>query len=303
MIIGPGALGTLYAARLAAAGVPVTLLDYRPDRAAALQAAGLTVVGDAPRRVPVTADPRVLGQTEITLVLVKAYQTEQVATVLAEFLAPGAVAVTLQNGLGNLDTLQLHLGLARVLAGTTTQGAILERPGMVRDTGAGVTTLGVPASGPAARLGEVTDVLMRAGFTVSQAADIQVALWTKAILNAAINPVAALTGQRNGALVEQDASLQVMTAAAREASAIARRHGIALPRQDWRARLITVCRATATNINSMLADVRQHRRTEITALNGAIVRAAEQHHLPASVNRTLWLLVETLERGYVSARE
>lgn len=107
-----------------------------------------------------------------------------------------------------------------------------------------------------------------------------------------INPVAALTRLRNGALAEHEPSLALMTAAAREAHAIARRHGVAIPRQDWRARLQTVCRATAPNVNSMLADVLQGRRTEIDAINGAVVRLAAAHKTPVVVNRTLWSLID-----------
>jgi 2-dehydropantoate 2-reductase len=92
--------------------------------------------------------------------------------------------------------------------------------------------------------------------------------------------------------------LKLMTAAAREAEGIGRKHGINLPEVDWRARLQTACAATAPNVNSMLADVLHSRRTEIDAINGAVVRIAEGRRLPATVNRTLWYLVKTIEEGY-----
>lgn len=300
-IVGPGALGTLFAARLALAGMSVLLVDYRPERACLLREQGIRLLeasGERMVRVPVTVDPHELTDVDAALIFVKAYQTEQAAAMLADCLPPGAVALTLQNGLGNVETLQLHLGQDRVFGGTTAQGALLEAPGVVRDTGSGPTVIGRSDGHADHRLDELAQMLLLAGFSVSITMDLQAAIWTKAILNAAINPVAALTRLRNGQLAEHEPSLKVMTAAAREAYTTARKHGVKLVRQDWRARLQTVCQATAPNINSMLQDVLHHRRTEIDALNGAITRIAEQHKQSITVNRTLWYLVSTLEAAY-----
>ena len=300
-IVGPGALGSLFAARLALADIPVMLLDYRPDRAQELHAQGirlLTPTGDHVALLPVTADPRELVHASAAIILVKSYQTEEVAVTLAQHLPADAVALTLQNGLGNVETLQLHLGATRVLGGTTAQGACLEQTGAVRDTGAGPTVIGHPDGQSVHLLKPLAHLLISAGFAVSVTENLAGALWEKAILNAAINPVAALTHLSNGELLQHDQSLQLMTAAAREAFMVAVRHGIDIPEQDWRARLQTVCQATAENINSMLQDVLLARRTEIHAINGAIVRTATQHGRPAPINHTLWLLVSTLEKTY-----
>jgi 2-dehydropantoate 2-reductase len=299
-VIGPGALGTLYAARLARAGVPVLLLDYRAERAAALAASGIRVHAAERFTAPVavTADPRRLAEVDAAIVLVKAYHTEAVADTLAEYLAPRAIAVTLQNGLGNVETLMLHLGAARAFGGTTAQGARLEAPGLVHDTGGGPTTLGHLEGFTDDRLEAVAAALRAAGFAALVTDDLPAALWTKAILNAAINPVAALTRLRNGQLAEHAPSLTLMTAAAREAALVARKHGVRLGQQDWRARLQTICRATAGNVNSMLADVLNTRRTEIAAITGTIVRTAAQHRVSCPVNRTLLHLIETVEASY-----
>lgn len=277
------------------------LCDYRPERARLLDGRGLRLIdtsGEHHVHVSASVDPQRLAQVDAALILVKAYQTEQVAALLAEYLSPDAVVLTLQNGLGNLETLQVHLGQDRVFGGTTAQGALLEAPGLVLDTGSGPTVLGRYDGQPDHRLDEIAEALLLAGFSVSITQDVQAAIWTKAILNAAINPVAALTRLRNGQLAEHEPSLRVMTAAAREAYTIAHKHGVKLIRQDWRARLQTVCQSTAPNINSMLKDVLLHRHTEIDALNGAITRIAEQYKLPVTVNRTLWYLISTMEESY-----
>jgi len=297
-VIGPGALGTLFAARLTQAGLPTLLLDYRRERAAALSAHPLTVHdahGVWQTAVPVSADPYMLQDMHVALVLVKAYQSEEVAATLATYLPATAIAVSLQNGLGNVESLMLHLGTERAFGGTTAQGAFLRAPGVVEDTGHGPTVLGHLAGRQHPFLDALAQAMTQARFSVTRTDDLPAALWMKTILNAAINPVAALTGLRNGQLSEHESSLTLMTAAAREAAHIARKHGIHLGVMDWRARLQTICRATATNINSMLQDIRHTRRTEIDAINGAIVRIAESHKLPCTINRTLLLLLLTLQ--------
>ncbi|MHB0938661.1 MAG: ketopantoate reductase family protein [Armatimonadota bacterium] len=300
-VIGPGALGTLFAARLALAGMPVLLLDYRPERAAALNARPLRLLdasGEHEVPVPVTADARRLQEVDAALILVKAYQTETVAAALAKYLSPDAVAVSLQNGLGNVEALSAHLGSARVIGGMTSQGALLEGPGVARDTGTGPTVIGRPDGSEDEVVKRIGDALLQARLAASVTRDLPAALWSKLLLNVAINPVAALTRLRNGALAEHEPSLTLMTAAAREAETIGRKHGVRLPRQDWRARLQVACAATAPNVNSMLADVLHARRTEIDALNGAVIRIAEQHGMAATVNRTLMCLIKTIEEGY-----
>lgn len=299
-IIGPGALGTLFAARLAPVA-DVVLLDYKPERAAALSKSGIVLLEDEGERhvhLAITADPSVLATVDSAILLVKAYQTEQAALTLSEFLPPGSIVLTLQNGLGNIETLQAHLGQGRVFGGTTAQGAILEEPGVVRDTGKGPLTLGRPDGRPDPRLDDLCAIFLHAGFPVSITGELLAAIWTKAILNAAINPVAALTHLRNGELVEHEESLKLMTAAAREAHRVALAHGLGIPKTDWAARLTHICNATAGNINSMLQDVLRKRRTEIEALNGAVVRIAEKHRLLTPVNRSLWYLIATLQETY-----
>lgn len=300
-VIGPGALGTLFAARLALAGVSVLLVDYRPERATELNTRPLRLrdaAGEHDVPVLVTADPVRLREVDAALILVKAYQTETVAAMLAEYLSPAAVAVSLQNGLGNVETLSAHLGSDRVIGGMTSQGALLEGPGAVRDTGTGPTVIGRPNGSEDEGVKRVGDALLQAGLAASVTRDLSAALWSKLLLNIAINPVAALTRLRNGELAEHESSLTLMTAAAREAEAIGRKHGVNLPRQDWRARLQVACTATAPNVNSMLADVLHARRTEIDALNAAVVRIAEQYKMRATVNRSLVCLIKTIEEGY-----
>jgi 2-dehydropantoate 2-reductase len=120
--------------------------------------------GEHEAPVSVTADPHCLGEVDAALILVKAYHTETVAATLAEYLPPAAVAVSLQNGLGNVEILAAHLGSARVIGGMTSQGALLEAPGVARDTGSGPTVVGRLDGSEDEILHAVNDALLQAGF-------------------------------------------------------------------------------------------------------------------------------------------
>src|SRR5689334_25021274 len=155
LIIGTGALGTLFAARLTQAGDTVTILSTWQEALDAINNNGIHLIdtngNDQKYRVHATDDVRECVGIKYAIVLVKAWQTERAAHQLAECLAdaPRGLALTLQNGLGNYETLTQSLGLTRVALGSTTTGATLLSAGVVRAGGEGIISLGRnPALGP-----------------------------------------------------------------------------------------------------------------------------------------------------------
>jgi 2-dehydropantoate 2-reductase len=141
LIVGSGALATLFAARLASAGVNVTMLGSWRGGLAALRESGARLEGGDSQTVHIADDPADCRGAKIALVLVKAWQTEHSASQLVDCLADDGLAVTLQNGLGNDTILSDTLGVQRVSRGVTTLGATLVAPGLVRSGGGGVVTL------------------------------------------------------------------------------------------------------------------------------------------------------------------
>jgi len=222
----------------------------------------------------------------LALVLVKSWQTERAARQLAGCLRPDGLALTLQNGLGNLEHLQAVLGPERPALGVTAQGATLLGPGHVRIGGKGLTSVGEhPRAQPA------VDLLQRAGFETRLAGQVESLIWGKLVVNAGINALTALIRVPNGALLGSSELTDLMEAAAREAAAVAAAKGIALPYPDSAARVREVARATAANHSSMFQDVLRGAPTEIDAINGAVVREAQAVGLSAPVNEVLWKLV------------
>lgn len=298
LIVGTGAMACLFAARLAEAGVRVTLLGSWPEGLEALQTHGVRLVGtdgsEQAYAVDATGDPADCAGTHLALVLVKSWQTERAARQLADCLPPEGLALTLQNGLGNRERLVQALGPQRVALGVTTIGATLVGPGRVRPGGEGTVSLGAHTG-----LEPLADLLRRAGLPVDVVPQADDLLWSKLVVNAAINPLTALLQIPNGELLARSSARTLLGTVASEAAAVATALGHRLNYADPVAAAEAVARRTASNRSSMLQDILRGAPTEIDAICGAIVAAGEKCGIPAPVNRTLWLLVRARTAGEV----
>jgi 2-dehydropantoate 2-reductase len=293
LIVGTGAMACLFAARFAAANIKVKLLGSWVDGLAALNHDGVRLVDiqgeERVFSVTAYASPAECGIVHNALVLVKSWQTQEAARLLSECLAENGIALTMQNGQGNQEILIEALGAKRVSVGSTTAGATLLAPGVVRAAGEGIITLGVHA-----HVKSLADLLRLAGFVVETVSDISAVLWGKLVINAAINPVSAILDVPNGELLKREAARSLLASTAREAAAVAVAKGVHLPYPDPVVAVEAIARNTALNISSMLQDVRRGAPTEIDFISGAVVRAGEQTGVTTPVNRTLWLLVKGL---------
>ena len=299
LVVGPGAMGCLFAGHLKRAGHPAVILDYREDRANLINGNGITlegVGGDFNIRVPAVAG-KPSRKFDVALICVKAYQTDEVARTLSSWLDPDVVVLTLQNGLGNLEALRNSFGDARVLGGVTAEGATLLGPGHVRHAGRGPTIIGPagPAHGPAAN---IVSAFADAGFDIRMVDGVEDLIWGKLIVNVGINALTAITRLKNGRLPNIPGTHQVMKEAIGEAVRVADAAGINLPYPDPVKRVEEVCVGTADNIASMLQDILAQRATEIGFINGAIVREGRRLGIPTPVNLTLSSLVEALQDSY-----
>ncbi|MBX3048382.1 MAG: 2-dehydropantoate 2-reductase [Anaerolineales bacterium] len=290
LIVGSGALGCLFAARLAQAGYAVNLLGSWVEGIDALNLEGVTLL-EADRRQswPLRAshEPGDFTGAKLALVLVKAWQTSRAAAQLRECLAPDGLALTLQNGLGNRETLAAALGEERVAYGVITVGATLVGPGQVRWGGEGYISLTAHE--------DLAQLLRQAGFQVDLAENVTGLAWSKLVINAAINPLSALLNVPNGELLARPSARQLCRQLAQEVAAVAAAQGIALTHSDPAAAAEEVAQRTAGNLSSMLQDVRRGAPTEIDAICGAVVRAARGVGLSAPVNETMWKLVSALQ--------
>jgi 2-dehydropantoate 2-reductase len=298
VVVGPGALGCLFAGLLAQAGHDIGLLGRRREQAEALTRDGITVERDGiTRQVGVRADidPARLGPADLAIVLVKATDTAEAARSVPSLLGDKGVALSLQNGLGNVEALVAVLGADRVLGGVTSQGATLLGTGHIRHAGFGVTTFAEAAGGLSERAETIAAFFSAAGFEARAAEAIPPLVWGKLIANAAINPLGALLNCYNGETATRPSAERLFVELAAEAGAVARALGVPLPFPDPVEHARSVARVTATNRNSMLQDVENGRRTEIDAINGAVARLGREVGVPTPTNAIMADLIRALQ--------
>jgi 2-dehydropantoate 2-reductase len=288
-IVGGGALGTLLMTRLAGHGVPVLAVVRSPARVAALRR-------DAPA-VRLVPDAESLRPASLVFLCIKAYDTAAAAPALRALELPRTAICSLQNGWGNLETLEAALPGAPLIAGTTALGAWLDDSGALHASTEGATRLATWGTTPPVRAEEAAAVLRGAGFAVETRTDPRAMLWRKLTLNAAVNPLTALAMRPNGALLEEPSLVRLSECAALEAARVGARLGHVPADWDPRADLRALLAKTRANRSSMSQDLARGRRTEIDAIAGAVVQAAESAGEPAPVLRALHALVRAAEAG------
>lgn len=299
-VIGAGAMGSLFGAMLAEAGLKVTLFDIRQDHVDAINAKGLCVEKEASIRrvqVPATTDVSRIGPADLCLVFVKSTQTEDASKTASRLAGPSGLVLTLQNGMGNADTLSSRLGPSRVIAGTTSHGATFLQPGTIRHAGSGDTVVGPWDEKGRVGAKRVCDLFNHAGIKTLVKDDVRGVLWSKLFINVGINAITALTGIQNGQLLDLEQTRQLCREAVREAAAVARKLNVHIT-EDPVKNVFGVAKATGDNRSSMGQDVDNRRLTEIAAINGYVVKMAKQAGIPVPINRTLTSLVETLQSHY-----
>lgn len=301
VIVGGGALGCLFAARLSPFA-DVLLLVRSEDQAQALEQSGIRLEwADGAVTVPVRATASAGGTApaHAALVLTKAYDTAAACAAVEPLVGERTAVVTLQNGLGNDAVIAGHFGEARLVRGVTTEAATLLSPCRVRHAARGVTTLecgGVLDDGVAL----VADLFRSGGFETELTPDARPAIWRKLAANAAINGPTALLGVQNGWIARSDAAARLATALVAEVVAVARCEGVELAAGLAEA-AIAVAEATAENVSSMLQDVRAGRRTEADAIYGELGRRARAAGIAAPSCETLALLLRAWEESHLPA--
>lgn len=298
-IIGAGAMGSLFGGRLALAGEEVWLLDVWEEHVRTIREQGLTIATAAkeiPTRPNATTKLEEIGQADLVIIFVKSTATKAAAQTAKRLLGPDTAVLTLQNGYGNAETIAGVVGAERVIAGTTSQGATLLGPGRIMHGGSGETHIGELGGGRSERLEKIAATLTRAGIPTVGDDNVTALIWGKLIINVGINALTGITGLKNGQLADYDETKEVLTMAVEEAVAVATAAGVTLPYADPVDKVLAIAVATAENRSSMLQDLSGGRVTEIEAINGAVVREGFRRGVPTPVNRTLTMLIKTLEK-------
>ena len=298
-IVGPGAVGLLLAGYLQKSGAGVKLVDELADRAGLLNRDGIRWEGidtDFRFSVPVTMGLADVSSTDLVILCVKAYHTEAASRQVHQAGYRGPI-MTLQNGVGNAETINGNCPGSPVIAGITSEGANLVADNHVRHAGRGKTLFGpvVPGLPDSSFMKELVSIMRKAGLDAELSADPQSLVWGKVLVNAGINALTAILQVRNGQLLEIDTARELMRDLVLEGREVVVSKGIALVDADPVARAEEVCRLTAANYSSMYMDIRHGRRTEIDFINGAIVREGSALGLARPYNDAVTKMVKGLE--------
>ena len=301
-VVGAGAMGSLFGALLSEAGNDVWLYDVWPEHVQTITERGLHVEREAKTRVVklnATTNATDIGHAELIIFFVKSTQTRRASETARDLAGSDGSVLTLQNGMGNADIISEFIDPARIFAGTTSHGATLLEAGSIRHAGVGPTTIGTWAASEKGfeNARREAEFLTRAGIDTDAVENVHSVVWNKLLINIGINAITALTGIKNGQLLDLECTRDISRAAVLEAMAVARALGVDV-NDEAVEHVFNVAQATAINRSSMGQDIDNKRQTEISAINGYIVREANNLGIDAPVNQTLTALVETLQYHY-----
>ena len=290
-------MGSLYGAMLAKSGNEVVLFDTWADHVRSINENGLRlggITGDIRAEVRATTEVGEVGAVDMCIVQVNTNTTGAAAEIAAQVLDDNGACLTLQNGVGNIETLISALGADRVIGGLSYHSAAMAGPGHAVHTHKGPTWLGEIDGRKSDRIVRLSELLSAAGFEPTLVDDIVGFIWGKFIHNCSINALCAVLGIRVGEIPMYPAADEFQTGIINEAVAVVRAKGIIVPDADPLSTIKDFCRVKF-NKPSMLQHVEAGKPTEIGALNRVVVEEGRRLNIPTPRNEALSLLVAAID--------
>jgi 2-dehydropantoate 2-reductase len=295
-VVGAGAVGGYFGGLLARAGAPVVMIG-RPAFVEAVKKNGLfldTLHFQESVRVEASTELSAVRGAEIVLFCVKTTDNATAARALAPLLAPGALVLSLQNGVDNVEQIRAAAGI-EALPTVVYVAASVPEPGRVKLVGRGDLVFG-PQSEETER---VAALFSRASVPCRISQNIEGELWTKLICNCALNAVSALGRAKYGQIAASADARKVVETVVDEVLAVARAANIHPPGlEDPKAAIagaFKIAAQMAEALSSTAQDMNRGKRTEIDSLNGYISRRGSELGVPAPVNHALYALVKLAE--------
>jgi len=299
-MIGPGAMGSLFGGLLTRAGEDLTLVGYKKQQVETICSAGLTLEEkEGPQIIRMRATPDVtsVGKADLVIFFVKTYDTEKAVSDSLALEKEDTIFLTLQNGLGNEEVICKKIDRKKVMLGITGHGATLLRPGHVRHAGWGKTFIGELDHRITDRANRIAQMFYKAGIETEVSPNIHDQVWGKLLVNVGVNALTALTGFKNGQLLDYSETARLMENLVLEAAEVARRKGAHIE-EDPIEKVRKAAAITRENRSSMGQDFDRRRKTEIDAINGAVVSEGQLLGIPVPFNQTVTDLVRAIEKSF-----
>ncbi|WP_068712285.1 2-dehydropantoate 2-reductase [Vibrio tritonius] len=300
VVVGPGAIGSLWAYHLHQAGHRVSLWHHTPSQSGLYPLSLCTLAEDTLPTIDFTTnDTEALKTADLLLVTVKAWQLEPALLPLIQHLHPDTIIVCMQNGMGATDSVYEKIQHFPLVLATTTHGAFKTDAQQVCHSGLGQTMLGA-ANLSGEQCTFLAEVFNHALSEVLWVSDIRIPLWNKLAINCVINPLTAIHQCPNGALDEEQFS-PIIKALLGEIAAVMSAESLTTSLEELSLRVHQVIVATKANHSSMKQDIAQQRRTEIDFITGYLIQQAQQHHIAVPNNLRLFEQIKQMEQLWIQA--
>ncbi|NHJ46721.1 MAG: 2-dehydropantoate 2-reductase [Asgard group archaeon] len=304
LFMGSGSVGSLYGGLLASIGQEVILIG-RKNHVKAINENSLEIQGLINKNITIPAFD-VISETsrkdlKFIFFTTKAHQLEAAAIQIKEIITKNTILVSLQNGLDTENVIQDIYPENMVLRAVTSIGVCRPRPGLIDYTGLGQTLIGYKNKNEEKVAANLVSLFNQAGISAQLEPNISGAVFSKVIVNCGLNPLAALYQVKNIEVFNQIELRNLATELAREAWTVAQELDIDLKVDNPIIYMFDVIKKTGNNINSMLRDVREKRKTEIDFINGKIVELGLKLNVDVPQNQDIYKKVKALEKSYLDS--
>jgi 2-dehydropantoate 2-reductase len=301
VVMGAGAMGSLYGALMKEAGHDVVLVDVWQQHIDAINAAGLKLeVGEITKiiKIPAKRSREVTTPAELVILFTKNIHSEKALEEARGFIDSNTCVLTVQNGLGNIEKIQKYVPLDKIIVGVTNYPSDLVGPGHVRSKGTGKTQI-LSADGKIRpQLETIRQAIDEAGLHCVISQDVFAAIWEKVAFNAAMNSLCTVTGLTVGLMGATPQSHDLAIQIAKETIAVANKKGVPASEDAVLNMMEDAFKNHFNHMPSMLQDFLAKRTTEVEFINGAIAREAAQLGMATPVTAVLYQLVRALEQNY-----
>jgi 2-dehydropantoate 2-reductase len=303
-VVGAGAMGCLFGARLKAHVPDLVLVDVWQEHIAMLNAHGLSIQKNAETehvRLSACLPGNIPFQPDLIILFTKTFQTEQALTAILDFISEDSRLLTLQNGLGHTDIIQKFIAPSRITYGITTYPCDLIGPARIRTKGDGSIKIMSLDGIPHDMLQRIDRLFKTAGLDCQIAPDVDVLIWEKLAFNAAMNALTAIMDITVGHLADSPWGRRLVSAVVSEAVAVAEKSNLPIDRHRIERTIDLAFREHREHKPSMLQDVINRKKTEIEFINGAIVKRSAMVGVATPINDMLFNMIRLLESRYLPA--
>lgn len=304
VIVGAGAMGRFLGGMLGKAGHEVTFVEKDLEVVGAVNEKGLQFIELAALETDVymtvearaTSDGRTLTECDLSILAVKSHTTASAVRSIRHLITHDAPLLTIQTGLGNIETMAEIIDINHILGGVTFHGSTSLLASRVRHAGTGLTIIGEMSYAGRERADRIKALFDASDIQTRITDNVLGHMWAKALVYSAVNPLTALLRLKNGQLTEKMESIALAKRLIDEGKQVAQVYGIQLPQEDLYDSLLEVCRRTSENLSPMLQDILNGRPTEIEALNGAIQAMGTKRGLSVPTHQTMTELIRLTEK-------